>query len=52
MMEDEKLALGLSDQLPSAQSLLQGQAPFPINQVSGGHIGFWLWVFFFNCWFL
>ena len=34
LAEDEKLAaLGLSDQLPSAQSLLQGQSPFSVNQV-------------------
>ncbi|KAM7472074.1 hypothetical protein LguiA_010257 [Lonicera macranthoides] len=34
LMEDEKLAaLGLSDQLPSAQGLLQGQSPFPVTQV-------------------
>ncbi|XP_027108902.2 uncharacterized protein [Coffea arabica] len=33
LAEDEKLAaLGLSDQLPSAQSLLQGQSPFSVNQ--------------------
>ncbi|KAL3537028.1 hypothetical protein ACH5RR_000394 [Cinchona calisaya] len=32
--EDEKLvALGLSDQLPSAQSLLLGQSPFSANQL-------------------
>lgn len=39
-MEDEKLsALGLADQLPSAQGLLQAtpsQPPFSISQV-------WLW---------
>ncbi|KAM7476295.1 hypothetical protein LguiB_023538 [Lonicera macranthoides] len=35
LMEDEKLAaLGLSDQLPSAQGLLQGQSPFPVTQLS------------------
>lgn len=34
MTEDEKLAaLGLSDQLPSAQGLLQGQSPFSVSQV-------------------
>lgn len=34
LTEDEKLAaLGLSDQLPSAQSLLQGQSPFSMNQL-------------------
>ncbi|OIT36093.1 PREDICTED: CCR4-NOT transcription complex subunit 1 [Nicotiana attenuata] len=34
MTEDEKLAaLGLSDQLPSAQGLLQGQSPFSVSQL-------------------
>lgn len=33
-MEDEKLAaLGLSDQLPSAQGLLQRQSSFSVSQV-------------------
>ncbi|XP_059651610.1 uncharacterized protein LOC132299153 [Cornus florida] len=34
LMEDEKLAaLGLSDQLPPAQGLLQRQAPFSVSQL-------------------
>ncbi|CAN4111809.1 unnamed protein product [Withania somnifera] len=34
MTEDEKLAaLRLSDHLPSAQGLLQGQSPFPVSQL-------------------
>ncbi|KAL2514000.1 transcription regulator [Forsythia ovata] len=31
--DDEKLALGLSDQLPSAQNLLQGQTQLSVNQL-------------------
>ncbi|KAL9175940.1 hypothetical protein ABFS82_02G145600 [Erythranthe guttata] len=34
LTEDDKLvSLGFSDQLPSAQSLLQGQTQFPVNQL-------------------
>ncbi|KAG6428008.1 hypothetical protein SASPL_112256 [Salvia splendens] len=34
LTEDEKLVnLGYSDQLPSAQGLLQGQSQYPVNQV-------------------
>ncbi|XP_047937913.1 CCR4-NOT transcription complex subunit 1 isoform X1 [Salvia hispanica] len=33
LTEDEKLSLGFSDQLPSAQGLLQGQAQYAVNQV-------------------
>ncbi|XP_022867508.1 CCR4-NOT transcription complex subunit 1-like isoform X1 [Olea europaea var. sylvestris] len=33
LLDDEKLALGLSDQLPSAQNLLHGQTQLSLNQL-------------------